>query len=122
MITTGTIAKALRKNTTCPTGTLSPKPRMSDDITANSSADATLSTTPLERDAWRGRTAGVVRGCESITPSAAPEGGCVHALPVGSAMAKVRVSCAQQPERSCYFFVGLGPPTGGLTEPLARRR
>src|SRR4029077_18729448 len=95
MITTGTIAKALRKNTTCPTGIVSPKPRMGADITARGSSDASLSATPLERDAWRGRTAGVVRGCESITPSAAPEGGCVHALPVGSAWR--RFVCAPGP-------------------------
>src|SRR5262249_11351889 len=89
MITTGTIAKALRKNTTCPTGTVSPKPRMSADITPNSSTDMTFSAIPLamsmRRDAKRGRTAGVMGGRESITPSAAPEGGCVHASSVGGA-------------------------------------
>jgi hypothetical protein len=47
MTTTGRIAKALRKNTTCPTGTVSPSPRMSADITANSSTDTSLSRIPL---------------------------------------------------------------------------
>src|SRR5262249_30154162 len=61
MITTGTSAKTLRKNTTCPTGIVSPKPRMSADITANSSSDASLSAIPLatcmDRDARRRRRA-----------------------------------------------------------------
>src|SRR5262245_65850715 len=37
------MAKAERKNTICPTGYLSPRKRTSVDITANSSADITLS-------------------------------------------------------------------------------
>src|ERR1051326_5957637 len=125
MITTGTIAKALRKNTTCPTGIVSPKPRMSADITPNSSSDASLSAIPLamlERDLGAARRAAVVRGCESLAPSAAPGGGCVRASLVGSVTAKVRVSCAQQPARSCYFFVGWGPAGRGTDARLAASR
>jgi len=47
MATTGTTAKALRKNTTCPTGTASPSQRIIADISANSSAEAILSRMPL---------------------------------------------------------------------------
>src|ERR1700751_3501613 len=112
MITTGTIAKTLRKNTTCPTGVVSPKLRMSDDITANSSTDASLSTIPLamcmERDAGCRRRAGVIRGCESTTPSAAPEGGCVHASSVGSAWRRFVYHAPNSREGSYYLFVGLG--------------
>src|ERR1041385_5900900 len=83
MMTTGRIAKALRKNTTCPTGIASPKPRMSADITANSSAEASLSRIPLatcmERDAGRRRGAGAIRGRESTMSARAREAGCAHA-------------------------------------------
>src|ERR1051326_7980195 len=83
MMTTGRIANALRKNTTCPTGIASPKPRMSADITANSSAEASLSRIPLttcmERDAGRRRGAGSIRGREWTTSARAPEARPTHA-------------------------------------------
>src|SRR3974390_162260 len=41
------IAKALRKNTICPTGATSPRWRTSADITANSKAETILKATPL---------------------------------------------------------------------------
>src|SRR5262245_40650346 len=41
------MAKAERKNTICPTGYLSPRKRTSADITANSSAEITLSAMAL---------------------------------------------------------------------------
>src|SRR5262245_33601353 len=41
------MAKAERKNTICPTGYFSPRKRTSADITANSSADITLSEMAL---------------------------------------------------------------------------
>src|SRR3974390_108496 len=41
------IAKALRKNTICPTGATSPSWRTSADITANSKAETILKATPL---------------------------------------------------------------------------
>ena len=50
MSTTGTMAKALRKNTTWPTGVVSPSARTPADITANTSADATLKRIPLRTD------------------------------------------------------------------------
>src|ERR1043166_4936339 len=83
MMTTGRIANALWKNTTCPTGIVSPKPRMSADITANSSAEASLSRIPLatcmDRDAGRRRGAGSIRWRESTTAARAPEAGSTHA-------------------------------------------
>jgi len=47
MITTGRTANALRKKTTWPSGTISPSQRISADITANSSAEASLRRMPL---------------------------------------------------------------------------
>src|SRR5581483_2555824 len=48
MITTGTMAKAERKNTICPTGAVLPRSRTKADIAANSSAEASLSPMPLK--------------------------------------------------------------------------
>src|SRR6516165_7881499 len=48
-MTTGTTAKALRKNTIWPTGATSPSWRTSADIAANSSAEINLKPMPLKR-------------------------------------------------------------------------